>query len=161
MKKLIDLLTKILLIFTPKRFAHLVNYETVSYLFFGGLTTLLSFVLSWLFYNLGASATVASALADVLAIIFAYVTNKLFVFESKSWRREVLLPEAFKFGASRALTLFLGVFAMWLLVDVLDFNFIIMRFLTIVIIQVIGNYVLSKWVVFTARKNEEDESEEA
>ena len=145
-------LVRVLHIFTPKRFAHIWTYETVSYLFFGGLTTVVSVVFFALFhYYFDMSGAMAGAASDVLAIIFAFFPNKIYVFESPSWRSGVLLPELVKFGASRALTYALGILAMWLLVDVLGFHAMLMRILTIVVIHVIGNYVLSKWIVFTKR----------
>ena len=154
MKTIIDLLTKILAFLTPKRFKKFVNRETVSYLLFGGLTTLVSLVFFALFlYVIGFGVFMAGMLSDVLAIIFAFVTNKIYVFESPSWRPGTLLPEVVKFAASRALTVVLANWALVLLVDNLGFNAMLMRFLTIVIIHVLGNYVLSKWLVFRRRDN--------
>jgi len=150
MKTIIDLLTKILAFFVPKKFAGFVNHETVSYLLFGGLTTLVSIGLFALFYYLiGMSVLVAGIASDVLAIIFAFITNKIYVFESPSWQPKILLPELIKFGASRALTVVLGIWALVLLVETLGLNAMAMRILTIVVIHVMGNYVLSKWIVFT------------
>ena len=154
MKTIINLLTKILAIFVPKRFAHLVNYETVSYLFFGGLTTLVSMGSFALLIYIGMGTATANIVSNVLAIIFAFVTNKMFVFESSSWRMGVLLPELIKFGASRAFTTLVETLALMLLVDILGFDPLIMKALTMMFIQVIGNYALSKWVVFTAAKGE-------
>ena len=152
MKTIINFLTKILAVFVPKRFARFLNYETVSYLFFGGLTTVVALgAYALLYFNTGMGAAMASIVSNVLAIIFAFVTNKMFVFESTSWRAGVLLPEIITFGASRALTTVIEALALGLLVDRLGFNAMIMRLLTMVVIQVIGNYVLSKWVVFRTK----------
>ena len=152
MKKIIGLLIKIMAVFVPRRYRHFLTYEIVSYLLFGGLTTLVGLGFFALFYYvLGLGVVVAGTASDVLAIIFAFVTNKLYVFESSSWRGGVVGPELVKFGASRALTTVLGILALALLVNTLGFNALVMRFLTIVIIQVLGNYVLSKWVVFARR----------
>jgi len=118
-------------------------------LFFGGLTTIVglgSFALFHYFY--GMSVLVAGAFSRALAIIFAFVTNKPFVFESPSWRLGILVPEIAKFGASRALTSVIEILVLALLVDVLGLNAMVMQIITMVVIQVIGNYVLSKWVVF-------------
>ena len=149
MKTIINLLTKILAFFMPKRFVHLLTYETVSYLFFGGLTTIVgfgSFVL-FRYYDMGIAT--ANSVSNVLAIIFAYITNKIFVFESPSWRPKILLPEVAKFSASRLLVTIVENFVLMLLVDMLDFNDMLMKVFTVVFIVVIGNYALSKWVVFT------------
>jgi len=152
MKKIIEwiinLLTKILSVFVPKRFRHLLTYETVSYLFFGGLTTIVGLGTFALFYFYGMSVLVAGAFSRALAIIFAFVTNKPFVFESPSWRPGVLVPEAVKFGASRGLTSVVEILVLALLVDILGLSAMVVQLFTMVVIQVIGNYVLSKWVVF-------------
>ena len=102
-------------------------------------------------YFVGLSVAMAGAASDVLAIIFAFVTNKIYVFGSPNWRPKTLLPELIKFSASRALTVVLGIWALVVLVDNLGFNAMLMRLLTMVVIHVIGNYILSKWVVFTKR----------
>jgi len=150
MKRIINILIKILSFFTPKRFHRFLTYEAVSYLLFGGLTTIVAFVFFVLFFHIvgmrGASAT---AVSDVLAVVFAFVTNKLWVFESKSWELKIFIPELIKFGLSRGFTIVLGILAMYVLVDRLGFHAITMRLITMILIQVIGNYVLSKWLVFT------------
>ncbi|MCL2405620.1 MAG: GtrA family protein [Defluviitaleaceae bacterium] len=153
MKTIIDwiigLLTKILSIFIPKRFSHLLTYETVSYLFFGGVTTVVGlggYILLSFYFSM--STAWATAVSSALSIILAFVTNKIFVFESTSWRTGVLVPELVKFGGSRVFTSVVDTLAMVLLVDVLGFHEMLMRLLTIIVIQVMGNYVLSKWVVF-------------
>ena len=103
------------------------------------------------YYVIGMEASAATAVSNVLAIVFAFFPNKLYVFESKSWEAGVLVPEVVKFGASRALTFVLEFLAMWLLVDSLGFHAMLMRLLVALVIQVIGNYVLSKWIVFTKK----------
>ncbi|MCL2362615.1 MAG: GtrA family protein [Defluviitaleaceae bacterium] len=158
MKKFIEFLIRILAFFVPKKFMRFFNHETVSYLFFGGLTFLVSVLFFALFYySLGMRVALAGTVSDVLAIIFAFFTNKIFVFESPEWRAKVLVPELVKFGISRALTLVLGILALVLLVDILGYHAMVMRVLTTIIIVIIGNYVLSKWLVFTS-KGESNES---
>jgi len=152
MKNLINFLIRVLSFFVPKRFRRFLNYETVSYLFFGGLTTLVTLVsFALFFYTIGTGGAIAGAVSNVLAIIFAFITNKLYVFESKSWQSGVLVPELVKFGASRAFTLVLDTIVLWLLIDYFGFNAMLMRLLTTVVIHVIGNYALSKWIVFTKK----------
>ena len=152
MKTIINLLIKILAVFVPKRFQHLLTYEIVSYLFFGGLTTLVGLGSFAVFlYVFGMGVAMGGAVSNALAIIFAFGTNKIYVFLSPSWRAGVVLPELVKFGVSRALTSVVEVLALVLLVDVLGLNAMVMRLLTMAIIQVLGNYVLSKWVVFARR----------
>ena len=84
----------------------LVNRETVAYLVFGVLTTLVNFAVFWLMDDWFGSETKAvvmlnNAVAFVAAVLFAYVTNKLFVFESKSWSAKTLLREVPAFFGAR------------------------------------------------------------
>jgi len=157
MKRLIELLIKLLAIFTPKRLHRFLSYETISYLFFGGLATLVSIgTFALFFYAVGLNGAIAGAISNVLAIIFAFVTNKLWVFESPSWGRGILVPEMIKFGISRGFTLILDVLALMLLVDRFGFNAMLMRLVTMIVIQVIGNYAFSKWLVFTKKGEQND-----
>ena len=61
------------------------NRETVSYLVFGVLTTIVNYASYELCKWLGVHYTVSTVAAWVLAVAFAYITNKLYVFESKSF----------------------------------------------------------------------------
>ena len=65
--------------------------EIISYLFFGVMTTLVNFVSFWAFNKiLGESLyLISNVIAWVISVVFAYVTNKLWVFESKSWKFRV------------------------------------------------------------------------
>ena len=141
----------------------LLNRETVSYLIFGVLTTVVNYVVFHLCYTaMGARGSVlANAIAFVAAVIFAFVVNKLFVFESKSWAPEVLRREIPPFLASRVasfgieelgLLLSEGVFH-WNLVTVLTVGETVIDGVTVTklalsVIVVILNYVFCKWLVF-------------
>ena len=86
--------------------------EIISYLFWGVMTTLVSWgsyaVFSLALGGMLDDAVLISSSANVcsiiLAILFAYVTNKLWVFESKSWSRSVVIPELAKFISARLVT---------------------------------------------------------
>ena len=63
----------------------------IIYLFFGALTTVVNYLVYFPCYNLlGLSAAVSSILAWVVAVAFAFVTNKPFVFKSRDWSAKVL-----------------------------------------------------------------------
>ena len=80
--------------------------EVISYLVFGVLTTLVNFVFYWLFTEvLGIYYLTSNVIAWIFAVIFAYITNKLFVFESKSWELPIVVKEVLSFGAARILSL--------------------------------------------------------
>ncbi|MBQ7089689.1 MAG: GtrA family protein, partial [Clostridia bacterium] len=84
--------------------------EVIAYLFWGGMTTLVSWGSYAAFALLlgGLPAAAASAVANVLswvcAVVFAFVTNKLWVFQSKSWAAAVWLKEFGSFLSARVAT---------------------------------------------------------
>lgn len=132
-----------------------VNRETLLYLLFGALTTGVSYASALAFYNTlpfeGTTLNmVSNVLSWILAVAFAFVTNKLYVFESKSWRRQVLLRELLTFVSARLLSLGLELLCMWLLVDCLGMAFAIAKLLANVLV-ILVNYVLSKWIIFTKK----------
>lgn len=125
--------------------------EGMRYLVVGGMTTAISWGVFVLAQYVGAGAVAANNIANALAIAFAFVANKAFVFESTSWALRCVLPELGKFGASRLLTHVLETAALFVLVDRLELPGFLMKGLTMAVIQVGGNYVLSKWVVFVKK----------
>ena len=77
------------------------NRETISYLIFGILTTIVNQVTFEICKFMGVNYVVSTIIAWILAVSFAYITNKLFVFESKSWETSLILKEISSFVACR------------------------------------------------------------
>ena len=123
------------------------NRELISYLIFGVLTTLVNYVSYLLFAPLFETTTVPTIIAWVLSVIFAYVTNRIFVFRSKARGWKSLSFEVVSFFGARALSGILDVGFMWLFVDTMGFNDKWMKLISNVFV-VIFNYVASKLVVF-------------
>ena len=100
----------------------LVNRETILYLVFGGLTTLVNLAVFWLMNRvLGEDlALVNNAAAFVAAVIFAYVTNKIFVFESRSWSAQTLRKEIPAFVGARLFSFGLEELLLWISKDVIQ-----------------------------------------
>ena len=123
--------------------------EQIAYLFFGGLTTLVrigSFSLLY-YYILTSNNLASNVISEIVAITFAYVTNKLFVFNSKTATTKAFLVEIISFYGVRAIASLLNVGAMFLLVDLLKFNALACKVIVTVIIIVL-NYIFSKLFVF-------------
>ena len=123
------------------------NRETISYLICGGLTTAVGLGSFALAVHIGAGTVVANTLSTVLAVLFAYVTNKVFVFRSRRWTIVFLAAEFTKFCGARLVTFVLETALLVLLVDVFGLNSFIMKTLTMVLV-IIVNYILSKRMVF-------------
>ena len=82
----------------------LLNRETILYIVFGVATTVVNYIVFHLLYNVlwqQQNSLIANAAAFVAAVIFAFVVNKLFVFESKSWSAATLKREIPSFLAGR------------------------------------------------------------
>lgn len=133
--------------------------ELISYLIFGGLTTVISWVTYALFVGpVGMRPVAGNILSWVCAVTFAFVTNKLWVFNSKSWAWPGWVKEAAAFLAGR---LFSGAvelgglpLLMWLGLDQALFG--IEGFaakVTVSIVVIILNYILSKFLIFR-KKND-------
>lgn len=122
--------------------------QLIWYVFFGGLTTVVNYIVYYPVYNyLGISAAVSNVIAWAAAVAVAYVTNKLFVFDSKDWSVKIVLPELAKFVGSRIGSGFLETAIIWVTVDLLTWNGNIMKLIVSVLV-VILNYITSKFLVF-------------
>lgn len=138
--------------------------ETIMYLIVGGATT----VVNWVSYALllrtfsdsGHSVFLANIFAWVISIIFAYVANKILVFESYSWEIKYVAKELSLFVSARVLTGLLEIFGIPFLVENLGFDAEILGVRGMVakvlvsVVVIVLNYVLSKLLVF--RKGKED-----
>ena len=123
-------------------------WDILSYLFFGGLTTLVNFLVYIPCYNwLELSATVSNVIAWVVAVAFAYLTNKPFVFQSHDWSWKCVGPELTKFVGCRIGSGLLETAAIFLTVDLLGWNGNIMKLILAVVVVVL-NYIGSKLLVF-------------
>ena len=123
-------------------------WDILSYLFFGALTTLVNYLVYFPCYNLLHLSTVASnVIAWVVAVAFAYLTNKPFVFKSHDWSMKTVAPELAKFVGCRVGSGLLETALLFLTVDLLRWNGNLMKIILSVMV-VILNYVGSKLLVF-------------
>ncbi len=132
--------------------------EIIMYLIFGVATTLVNFVAYTVFIEvLNVEMTVSNAVAWVIAVAFAFVTNKLFVFESKAKGLGTALKEAVSFVGSRAVSgaieIFLptGLYAIGLNFDLFGIKGFVAK-AAVSIIVIVLNYVFSKLFVFRKKR---------
>ena len=122
--------------------------DVLSYLFFGVLTTVVNYLVYLPCYNLlGISASVSNVIAWVVAVAFAYLTNKPWVFRSHDWSRQTVVPELTKFVGCRIGSGALETGIIFLTVDLFCWNGNVMKLITSVLV-VILNYIGSKLLVF-------------
>lgn len=121
--------------------------EQILYLFFGGVTFLVSSVLIIVLDKQGIIGIKARIISDGIAIIVAYITNKIWVFESKTDTFKAFIKELLSFLSARVFTTLLSVLSAYIFVDKLNFNNLIVQFTTTFII-IILNYIFSKLFIF-------------
>lgn len=134
-----------------KLWVKLFNRETISYLFFGVLTTLVDWVSYWVMRKLEIDYRVATAGSWAAAVAFAYITNKLFVFSSKDMHWSVVKKELISFVGCRAATGLFTVAAMMVLVDGLGIQNDFICKVVLSGISLVLNYVFSKWFIFKGK----------
>lgn len=123
-------------------------WDVVTYLFFGVLTTVVNYVVYLPVYNLlGLTAAVSNAIAWVVAVAFAYLTNKPFVFRSHDWSAKTVVPELTKFVGCRLASGVMETVILFVTVDLLGWNGNLWKLVTSVLV-VILNYLASKLLVF-------------
>ena len=149
--------------------------ELILYVFFGGLTTLVNLVVYLLFDLILSSELylVTNLIAWVLAALFAYFVNKIFVFVSTSWAPKVILKEGLEFFGARVFSFFVEELGMLLFVDGLNFkdiSFVCLGFtvtgaliakVILAVIVVILNYFFSKFIIFRKKKPQAQNEDEA
>lgn len=156
--------------------------EIVSYIFFGVLTTAVNLLSFYIFKELfirigwdgvfnallssagwkkavelfadGSDYLDANTIAWVAGVLFAFFTNKLFVFESKSWKPSVALKEFIAFVGARILSFLAESLLMFLMVTVLSWNELLAKIIVSVVV-IVMNYVFSKLFIFKSKKVEE------
>jgi len=124
------------------------------YIFFGGLTTLVNFLLYAACDAAGMSTFASVSVSWVISVAFAYGVNRKWVFESRSEGIKNVLRESGMFFTFRAGTYFMDLGIVWLFVDFLGFDATLQKYAVKLgsnVLVIIVNYLISKFIVF--RKN--------
>ena len=122
--------------------------EVISYLIFGGLTTVVNIIVFYLFDSiLDVHYLFANAIAIIASILFAFFTNKKYVFKSSTPTVKLWLKEFSLFVSFRLLSAVFDMGSMWLLVEGLELNTNIAKIITQFIVVVL-NYAFSKFFIF-------------
>lgn len=126
--------------------------EVINYLIFGVLTTLVNYVSYIIFTRVfSVDMFVSNLVAWFLSVVFAFITNKLIVFESKEFTPKVIVKEGVSFMIARVFSLLLDMLILYLMADLLGMNDLIVKIISNVIV-IIVNYVLSKFLIFKKEK---------
>lgn len=161
--------------FIGKLIDKLFTREIITYVIFGVLTTVVNLAVFYIVKNIfvsvgwngvfnavfssagsekilkilgkGTDYLDATVIAWVAAVIFAFVTNKLVVFESKSWKPTVAGKEFVAFIGARVFSLLVELLFMFVTVTLLSFNEFIAKIIVQFIVVVL-NYIFSKLIIF-------------
>lgn len=130
------------------------NYaEYILYIVFGILTTTINFITYFIFTKvIGFSTVTSNLIATAISIIFAYITNKLFVFNSKRNNLGELITELIKFVNARIFTGLLDTLFVFIGVDCIRVNDFVVKTISCIIV-VILNYIISKVIIFNKQED--------
>ncbi len=140
----------------------ILNREVVSYIIFGVLTTIVNIVVSYILKAfLHIEGNIASTIGIICSILFAYFTNRKWVFDSQANTAKEKWIEFGKFILGRAFTMVVEIVGVFLLNDVIhsfygmfsdNLAYLINKALITVIVIVL-NFFISKFFAFKKAKN--------
>ena len=133
--------------------------EALLYLFFGVLTTLINVIVFYLFTKIiPFDELIANVIAWIIAVLFAYVTNRTWVFSSHSETRGGVVREILSFYGGRVFTLLVEEGILLVFIKLLSLNALAVKIIAQIVIIVL-NYVISKLFVFRKRDTEKEEEQ--
>ena len=122
--------------------------DIIPYLFFGVCTTAVNIVVYWLMAHMLESSTMVSTIiAWVIAVFFAYMTNRKWVFHSTASTKKAVMRELISFFVCRIGTGIVDWLCMWFFVEGLHINDVAVKTAANVLV-IILNYAASKLVIF-------------
>lgn len=126
--------------------------DIIPYAIFGVLTTLVNIVVYWLMaHPLGMGVMISTIFAWIGAVLFAYLTNRKWVFHSEATTVFEIVKEIISFFTCRLATGIVDWLCMFIFVDMLHFNDVMIKFTANVVVIVL-NYVASKLIIFKHKK---------
>ena len=121
------------------------NKEIIKYLIFGILTTLVNILCFYILDKLNVDIYINNTISWIVSVIFAFITNKLYVFESKSLDIKIIFKEGTSFLGARIFSYFVDMGTIYLLFDGLRINKLISKIASNIIVIII-NYIFSKFI---------------
>lgn len=145
-----------------EKLKRLLTGEAVKYMAFGVITTAVNFVVYFAVTAvLGDDMYLAAnVVAWMVAVAFAYITNKLWVFESRSWKRNIVLKELGTFVSARLFSLGVEELGLFVALDIMNIDSWALDIaglsigggtlakLSLQILIIVLNYIFSKLVIF-------------
>ena len=132
------------------------NSELILYLIFGALTTAVSILSFWLFIKVNINELIANVLSWILAVTFAFFTNKKWVFKNKTNSPLSFWKQFSLFYLSRVLTFVVEELIILVFVTILNLNSLAVK-ITAQILIIVLNYLISKIIIFKKEKTNQTE----
>ena len=121
------------------------NQELFKYLIFGVLTTLVNILCFFILDKFNIDIYINNTISWIVSVIFAFITNKLYVFESKNLDIKTIFKEGISFFGARIFSYFVDMGTIYLLYDGLRIDKLISKIVSNVIVIII-NYIFSKFI---------------
>lgn len=122
--------------------------EPLAYVVFGILTTVVNIAVYYLMADvMKIHYLLANIIAWICSVLFAFLTNKIWVFESRLWQGKIVLAEMGSFFLARAATGVMDMLLMWMLVDIAAVEEMIAK-VAVNVLVIVLNYVASKQWIF-------------
>ncbi|MCL0311889.1 GtrA family protein [Apilactobacillus sp. TMW 2.2459] len=129
------------------------NKQVISYLFWGVMTTLINIVVFMLLQKLTSwNYNINNSIAWIASVVFAYVTNRKWVFHSKSNSINEYLKEFISFSFGRFASFIMEEIILWIFITALGLNAGIAKVVGQVVV-IVFNYFWSKLAVFKNKKD--------
>lgn len=126
--------------------------DILAYIFFGVCTTVVNIIVYWIAAHLlNCGTTGSTIIAWIVAVLFAYVTNRNWVFQSSADGYIYILKEMMAFFLCRLTTGLLDVICMYIFVELMQWNDMVVKCLSNLAVIVL-NYVASKLIIFKTKK---------
>ena len=125
--------------------------EILWYCFFGALTTLINIISFYLLDKTGMNVYINNFIAWFLSVLFAFITNKIFVFNSKSMKKSVVTKEIISFFFFRILSLGIDMAGMYICISLISLNKMVSKILMNIIV-IVANYIFSKIFIFKPKE---------
>ena len=126
--------------------------ELLWYIFFGICTTLINIISFYLLDKIGINVYLNNFIAWIISVLFAFITNKLYVFRSKSMKKNIFIKEIISFFFFRILSLGIDMIGMYICISLINLNKLLSKII-INIIVIISNYIFSKMFIFKKKLN--------
>lgn len=128
------------------------NKEMINYLVFGVLTTVVNIASYWIFTEIfHVDYRISTTIAWFFSVIFAFITNKMYVFNSKCLNLNTMIREFISFIFFRILSYLIDLGMMIALVEWIKMNDLVAKILANIVVIMI-NFVASKYIIFRKAK---------